>query len=174
MIAITDFCLKWAALADIYDLAEIDKASYTNYWTAADFKRCLLEREFTCLCVKQRLTGKIAGYVTYRVAQETRAVLLASLAVHPEFRGQGLATKLLFPLKKKLDRSLYPDLNCDHIECAIPETMLPAQLFLRTAGFHACHTVKDLFGTSNGDGYVFCYPKVTEKEKLVFAKAYVD
>jgi ribosomal protein S18 acetylase RimI-like enzyme len=75
-----------------------------------------------------------------------RHVGLLHIAVLPEWHRRGIGRALLEKIHETICQS------GDDIQATVPETNLPAQLFLRDAGYKAVRVVPGCFGSE--DGYV--------------------
>ncbi len=79
-------------------------------------------------------------------ADKPLCINLLNVAVASEWRRQGIARTMLEILDQKLWRT------ADLIKTLVPETNLPAQLFLRSAGYRAVRVAREAF--EDEDGYV--------------------
>lgn len=77
---------------DVAQVAEIERASFTMAWSARTF-RSLLERRDTECWLAEDEEGRVLGYaVVWWVVDQAE---LANIAVHPEARRRGIASRLL-------------------------------------------------------------------------------
>lgn len=77
--------------ADIRAVMELEALCFAYHWTEEQFRLGLERGAFHILGVRR--SGKIVGYIAYSVIQDEMEVM--NLAVHPEFRRQGLGATLL-------------------------------------------------------------------------------
>jgi ribosomal protein S18 acetylase RimI-like enzyme len=92
-----------------------------------------------------------------------RHVDLLHIAVLPEWHRQGIGRALLEEIHEAFWQS------GDDIQATVPETNLPAQLFLRNAGYKTVRVVPGCFGSE--DGYVMHGTNTAEPEKTTNAVA---
>jgi [ribosomal protein S18]-alanine N-acetyltransferase len=80
-----------AQLEDAPQLAALHGGAFRRGWSAEEFERLLLERN---VVADRAMAGaRLAGFVVSRLAADEAEIL--SIAVAPEFRGAGLARRLL-------------------------------------------------------------------------------
>ena len=101
---------------DIEAVALIEDASFTTPWTAQGFLDALQNPNAYCLVAEQQSEEqkpKVAGYcVIYHAADEGE---ISTIAVAPEFRGQGVADTMFAALKETVPKlglaTLYLDVR---------------------------------------------------------------
>ena len=76
---------------DVRDLMELEGLCFDYHWTEEQFLLGLKSRAFKVLGV--RVDGRLAGYMAFSLIEDEMEVL--NLAVHPDFRRQGLGEMLL-------------------------------------------------------------------------------
>lgn len=88
-----EFAIREATRADLLDIFRIERASFPQPWPFQAFERFLGEDGF--LVVER--DGLIAGYIVADAVPNHGDAIghVKDFAVHPDFRGQGLGTKLL-------------------------------------------------------------------------------
>lgn len=77
---------------DVAQVAEIERASFTMPWSARTFRSLLQRRDTECWLAEDE-AGRALGYaVVWWVMDQAE---LANIAVHPEARRRGIASRLL-------------------------------------------------------------------------------
>lgn len=110
---------------DIDDIISIEVEEFDNPSTAEE----LLNSVGTPSIVAQDARGEIAGYCLC-AKEKGESLKIYCLAVKRGSRRKGVATAIIEHLKKQL-----PDQTCVAITGNVYERRLPAQCFLRSAGF---------------------------------------
>lgn len=127
-------------------ITEIDTKSFERPKSADWFReRFLLPNEFGYTAI---LHQSVAGYIMYRT--EKRYTIVTRLAVHPGWRQQGIARRLLDHL---YDREVV-NKGRERLEAIVGERCLAQQLFLRACGFRAVKVQKPV-NHDGDDRYVF-------------------
>lgn len=88
---------------------------------------------------------KLVAYVIYDV--DSSEVRILRMGVHPEYRGRGLAWRLLNRLKSKIH------VNKPRLIAAVPDNCVLGHKFLARQGFVARRVIK----TPTGDSYEFVF-----------------
>jgi ribosomal protein S18 acetylase RimI-like enzyme len=123
---------------DLKEIEELFKISYPSNWFSS---RMLDTGQYFGFRINGRLVCSAGVHVyspTYRVAA------LGNITTHPEFRGQGLATRVTAHLCKSLDRYV------DHIGLNVKKDNIPAVRCYENLGFQIT------------GGYEECYLKAIE------------
>lgn len=77
--------------SDVDDLIELERLCFDYNWTRDQFLMGLERGIYKILGV--RIGGILSGYIAFSVIEDEMEIL--NLAVHPDFRKQGLASRLL-------------------------------------------------------------------------------
>ena len=116
---------------DIEAVALIEDASFTTPWTAQGFADALQNPNAYCLVAEQQSAEqrlKVAGYcVVYHAADEGE---ISTIAVAPEFRGQGVADTMFAALKKTA-----PELGLATLYLDVRVSNTPARRLYEKQGF---------------------------------------
>ena len=81
------------AVADLEDIVAIEKASFTNPWTREMYVRELQNPDVSFLYVLRMPEAGIVAFCSFWLVLDEMHI--NNLAVHEQFRGQGLGTVLL-------------------------------------------------------------------------------
>ncbi len=130
--------IRWMIAKDLPRCAVFDRL-----WGEREIKDALRDKCTIAMIVER---GELPrGYMIYKLY--STSIFLYQLAVDPDWRRQGLGSRLLGRLKEKIN----PTSRRKFIQTNLPETELEAHLFLKANGFRA-------FGVID-DSYWFCYPE---------------
>ena len=125
--------VRWLVRRDMPEVLAIDHASFGDPWNEEAFLKRLRERNCIGMCCEDR-DGRVVGFMVYTLG---RRITVDRLAVHPDFRRQGVGRALVAKLRGKLD----PRRN--RLVFDVPDTNLPAQLWLRKCGVPTTIVVDD-------------------------------
>lgn len=141
--------IRWAIRRDIPAML----ACGLSGWTEGRFLKHLKRRN-TIGMVAEDSTGKVVGYVLYRLGRADGTggdwLRLLAFVVHPAHRRQGIGSALLAKIAYKLHTHRRPV-----AVCTVPESALPAQLSLRAEGWTCARIIPARFGEEAG--YQFAY-----------------
>lgn len=129
------FVTRWRQAGDIDAFVDIDTHSEEYMWVRDDFHALFREKNIGCFVVTN--FGQVAGYIIFEEGRERFYVL--NLSVHPDYRRQDVAGRLLRKLKSKLTD------DKREIRCDVRESNLAAHLLLRKNGFRAEKILYDYF-----------------------------
>jgi [ribosomal protein S18]-alanine N-acetyltransferase len=138
--------VRWMNRHDMPQVYQIERESFAQAWTEADFIRCLRDRK----CYVAESAGKILGFMIYQL-QECRLDLL-NFAVAPESRRTGIGTRMLGRLIRKLSSH-----RRTRITVAVRESNLGAQLFFRMRDFRAVNVRRGHFEDTGEDAYLMLF-----------------
>lgn len=125
---------RWMIRRDLVAIEAIEAATFANPWTAEDFCRRL--RKLDSIGQVVEIDERVAAYCLYVLTPV--AIRLLRIATDRRWRRHGAATAMVDRLKKKLSSNRRHWIRAD-----VPETRLPAQLFLRSQGFRAIQCLPD-------------------------------
>lgn len=114
------------SLCHLASLARIERASYENPWTEAQFRKAIRQTDARTLVAAHR--GMVVGYVLLHLWP--RHIEIWNLAVEPEFRRRGVGRQLVACAKGTRNRK-------EIVRAAVRETNVAGQLFFRACGFVA-------------------------------------
>lgn len=148
--------LRWAIRLDLPSIYEIEDSCFAwDGWSEDDFLHCLRQRDCIGQVVEEKGTGKILGYVIYRLGSRSQTVL--RFAVHAEHRRRGVAT-LIFD---KLQAKLAPYMRRDRMSIIVAESDRETCRFLARRGF-ASQLVRGWDVDNGADGVRFTWQAVCE------------
>jgi [ribosomal protein S18]-alanine N-acetyltransferase len=85
--------LRRLELRDLNAIEEIERSSYPTPWSRSMFASELAKPSSLCLGAFEAETGELIGYLI--ISRYVDAWHVMNVAVAPEYRGRGIATKLL-------------------------------------------------------------------------------
>jgi ribosomal-protein-alanine N-acetyltransferase len=112
----------------MYDVLQIENASFDEPWTDSEFTKCLKKRNVIGVVLETDF--KTSGFMLYELHKSSLRVV--KFAVHPNERRNGYGRQMVGRLVDKLEQQRRTE-----IEIAIPEANLQAQLFFSACGFNA-------------------------------------
>ena len=133
----------WANRRDFFDMSRIDDLVFECSWTADEFKKCAADQRTVIKTAAIR--GITVGYLIYSL--EKHSVTITRIASHPGYQRQGLGRVMLDRLFGGMASSR------THVYAAVPDDLLPAQLFFRSMGFRCTHIIRGESG--DRDLYAF-------------------
>jgi [ribosomal protein S18]-alanine N-acetyltransferase len=125
--------VRWCIRRDLPEILAIEQASYDSPWTLADFAAVLGWRGVIGMVAGRG--GAVVGYVLYESCRRRLEVL--NLAVDPGSRRRGVGSALLLTLAARLGG------RRQALGLWVADENLPAQLFLRAAGFRCIAVEED-------------------------------
>lgn len=96
----TTNCIRWFIRRDMPEVLAIEADSYEWAWSEEDFLRYLRDRNTIGMVVEQH--EKVIGFMIYELHKSH--LNLVNVAVHPDYRRQGVGTAMATKLKDKLSR----------------------------------------------------------------------
>lgn len=144
---------RWMLRADVPAVAAMMRAS------GEDETERSLDRMFkrsSVVCTVAEADGEVVGFMSYDVGRVSK-IKMVSFVVAEGRRRSGIGTKMISTLTSKLGGKR------NRVELSVSEYNLPAQLFLRSAGFRAESVSKDDSGKSE---YSFVYRLSEEPERV--------
>ena len=139
--------IRWLIRRDLPAVLRIEDASFREPWTEDEFVRSLRLRGVVGVVAEHQ--DVVISYMIYELLRDS--IHLLSIAVHPDFRRQGVGTTMLAKLASKMEYQ-----RRGKITTLASEINLDAQVFLRDYGFRATEVVKDYYHPGE-DAYFFVY-----------------
>lgn len=134
---------RWLIRLDMPRVLMIEECSH---------ERPMYEREFLGLLKigntvarVAEVDGYVAGFVVYSLGKHSFDLL--DIAVHPDFRRNGVGRKLLDYIAERMSTN-----RRHRIDCYVRETNLAGLLFLKSCGFLAVASERDWFTDTREDG----------------------
>jgi ribosomal-protein-alanine N-acetyltransferase len=130
---------------DVQDIVFIEEFSFDCPWSECDFIDVFEHPSSTGFVAE--VNGVVVGYCVLSLCEGFNEI--ENLAVHPQFRGQGIGSRLI-------DEAIAHSIQ--DLKCLISETNLNAHLFFKKLGFKAIRVVKEAYPDFQGlDSYIFEY-----------------
>lgn len=148
MLTTSKVSIRWTLRRDMPSLLAIEEDSFEFPWDEEDFLNCLRQRNVVAMVAER--DDEVVGFMVYELHQNR--IQLLSLAVHSEYRRQGVGRSLIAKLQDKLS----PERR-NRIMCEIRETNVPGQVFMRACGFRAISVLREFYEECNDDAYLFQY-----------------
>lgn len=142
--------MRWMIRRDLPEVLATDAASFGYPWSDDDFIRELQRRNCIGMVAESRGNGSIVGFMLYDM-HKTRLQPIR-MAVHPQYRRQGVGCAMCEKLKSKLSTHRRTALTFD-----LREANLCGQLFLRSQGFKCVGVTRECWPDSGEDAFVFRY-----------------
>jgi [ribosomal protein S18]-alanine N-acetyltransferase len=130
--------LRWMVSEDLDAVLRIEEDALRPQWVCEDFGECF--QSLDTIAKVAEAQEQIIGYLIYRLDQNERVVSIENIAVAPPWQRRGVGRSLIRSLDAKLVQGY------DRVMVWVPETCLPLQLLLRTAGFRAVRVHRRWFG----------------------------
>lgn len=142
------FSIRWMVRADMPQVMAIENTSFEFPWSEDDFLDVLRERNVIGMVAVDHDSQAVVCYMIHRLQRSRIEVL--NLAVHLEYRRQGIASALL---QKQID-SLSSDRR-SQITAEVRETNWPAIYLMRSLGFIATEIRHGVYDETDDDAYLF-------------------
>lgn len=139
--------IRWLISANLPRLVEIEACSSQYPWDEEDFRAALRQRN--CIGMGAFHGGHLVGHMIYEMY--LRGLHVINFCVDPEFRRQGIGTKMC----QKLISKLNPQKRVEIIVKA-DEWHLDTQLFFRSQGFLAVEVLREFYDNKH-DAYLMRY-----------------
>ena len=128
----TPWTFRWMCNKDIPAIEKIEMQCFeSDVWGASMF----LRRDNVGGVCCDPISGKVVGYVVYRIKKQS--LELVRIAVAPEYHRRGVGTVMVKKLYSKLAKGR------TSVVTEVPEQMLSMQLLLRSTGFKATRILKN-------------------------------
>lgn len=141
-----DFRIRDAAASDLPRILEVETASFSMPWSPASF-RSLLGRERVRFLVAEEAGRPVGHAVLWWVAEEGE---LANIAVAPEARRRGVASRLLDRVLDEAERA-----GIHRIFLEVRASNDGAVALYRRRGFHEVGLRRDYYADPREDARVF-------------------
>ena len=128
---------------DLEAVAELDRISFTFPWSIGSYRYELLENRHAHLWVAEREKLIVGVLVAWLILDELH---IATVAVHPHCRQQGVGTKLV---ENALRESVARGATLSHLE--VRKSNLPAQTLYRRFGFEVVGERKGYYPDNRED-----------------------
>lgn len=113
---------------DIPSVMEIERLCFSDSpWPREEFLYELKENPFSVLCVSEK-ENRIAGFIDWWILYEKAQV--ANIAVHPEFRKQGIAREMLKNCIRDAEKK-----GCETLSLEVRTGNEPAIVLYHSFGF---------------------------------------
>ncbi|MGB9640389.1 MAG: ribosomal protein S18-alanine N-acetyltransferase [Anaerolineales bacterium] len=150
-------------LDDIPAVQAIDQLSFTMPWPASSFHYELLENSSSRLWVAEinHLEGNkevVGVIVVWMVVDEAH---IATLAVHPDYRQMGIATRLLLTALKHAAQ-----IGMQSATLEVRAANIPAQQLYQRFGFVVVGTRKGYYQDNHEDALIMTLPKIEHTHLL--------
>lgn len=144
MKTLRDLTIRLMFNRDLSKVLEIERRKPGPAWTRNDFRPVFRAPDADGWVAE--IDGEVVGFVVFRhVADESgRRVVLRNFGVAPYWRRRGVGRAMFRKIEDRL-RSAE-----DRVQVTVPESNLPAQLFLRGVGYKAVRVLRDHFGGEDG------------------------
>lgn len=134
---------------DLPEVLDIEYDSFSDPWDEDEFRESALGRN-TIHMAAETVDKVIVGFMVYELHR--RRLYLEKLAVHHNYRRQGVGAEMINKLRSKL--AFDPDRR-HMIELELHEENLEGQLFFRKMGFLAVEVIRG--GAGDADSYRMLY-----------------
>jgi len=105
------FSIRSATANDLESILEIERLCFDSQWSPGQFSASLRD---TFLLFEEQ--GKILGFLIACSCNLARRAIIMRIAVHPDYQGRGIASKLI---TAALDKFRQRDLKCVELDVEI-------------------------------------------------------
>ena len=145
----TELHIRWMIHRDMPEVLGIETSSFEFPWIEDDFIRCLRQRNNIGMIIEYA-EEQIVGFMIYELHKNRLHIL--NFAVRPNFRRQGVGSKMINELSKKLSHQ-----RRNKISVEIRETNLGAQHFFHNSGFKAVSILRNFYDDTDEDAHLMQY-----------------
>ena len=158
MAARTETQVRWMICRDMPEVMDIERQSFPHPWDDEHLLERLRQRN--CIALVAERSDKVIGFTVYELLKSYLHVL--NLAVHPQYRRQGVGRQIIDKLKSKLLQQRRTELRIE-----VSDENLAAQCFFREMEFKATNIIRGHYDETDSDAYVMRYrlrsPVVVDK-----------
>lgn len=155
---ITKVNIRWMTPRDVDDVLQIEYGSFEDVWVADDFKKHLAKKPcVSMLAYRANSYGQqTVGYFVYQM--DRTSFTLLKIAVHPDFRQQGIGRQMVDKLMSKLMGSYRV-----RASVVVRDRDVVSQKFFRSVGWKPEKVLKRYFPPEEDlkleadDGILFAY-----------------
>lgn len=112
--------IRWLLRRDLPEILDIEQRSFERPWSESDFHRHLQQRN--CIGNVAVIDDKTVAYSICELERDHYRIV--NMAVHPDYRRQGIGTQIL----RRFENRLRPDYRT-HVVALVPQTCLAVQSF---------------------------------------------
>ena len=120
--------VRWMRNSDLPEVLDIDAASFTEPWDAAELGAATRQKRTVCMVAEHG--DRVAGFVVYEL--HTRRVEVIRLAVHPDYQDAEVYEQMVGKLLGKLSPN-----RRNVLALWVPDDRLARHQWLRSEGFRA-------------------------------------
>jgi ribosomal-protein-alanine N-acetyltransferase len=142
-----DIAINWMVRMHFPEVMEIERSSFEHPWTEKELLKTLRNRAMVGMVVEHDF--HVVGFYIYQLHKKCHEIV--NMAVHPDFRRQGVASAMIAKLTGKVRTSA----NREGIFALVRDGNLPAHLFFRRHGFRAVKVLHGIYDGSDDDAYRF-------------------
>jgi [ribosomal protein S18]-alanine N-acetyltransferase len=154
MKALAEVTIRRMGIADLQAVVELDKLSFSDPWSLFSWQE-MLDSSQTYLWVAER-EKQIAGVLSgWSVLDELH---IGTIAIHPEYRQQGIGTKLL---ETGLRESIALGVQLVHLE--VRKSNLAAQRLYQRFGFEIVGERKKYYPNDHEDAILMSVYRLGEE-----------
>jgi [ribosomal protein S18]-alanine N-acetyltransferase len=124
--------IRPALSQDLPRILEIEKLTFGEQWDYFQFKASLNE---VFLVAVEPVTAEVLGFLVACCCQVTRRGIILRVAVHPDYQGRGIATRLLEELFRELRQR-----DLDEVELDVDVIKAGALRLYEKMGFKVVET----------------------------------
>lgn len=146
MIDLHSLSFRWVIKRDLPAILRIERDTFADPWDEEDFLTILRVRSVIGTTIE--IEDEIVGFIIYNLHKYK--FQLENFGIALEYRRLGIGRQALRRMTDKLSQTRRTEITTD-----IPETNLPAQLFLQDSGFKCQSTIRN--SGTNSDFYVMSY-----------------
>lgn len=140
--------IHWMTRRHLPEVVRIESQSFGNAWNEEQF--LAMGDRIGCDKFVAISGGHVVGYLFCDLHRDFMRII--NIAVHPEFRRQGIGVALVQKLINRLSTG-----TRSRISLEVRETNLVAQQFFRAIGFRASVTLKNFYNDTTDDAYLMTY-----------------
>ena len=155
-----DTHIRWMIRRDFSAVLEIENLSFPDPWDEDQF--LLSMRQRNCIGMVAERDDEIVGFMVYELYKHRLQLL--NIAVHPNYRHQGVGRAMVGRLVGKL--------SCERrnrIMLEVRETNMDALMFFKSLGFRAIAVLRDFYDDSDEDAITMQYRHIPSVAELAMS-----